>query len=105
MSKPIKELQLFNDLCAIEETLIERGWCKHDMITSDGRVCVLGAANIIYGIGVDSVQALTVCERAFAVARALKSVMGIVTIFNDDPKTTFEDILAKLREAREALVR
>jgi len=104
MSKPIKNLQLFNDLCAIEETLIERGWCKDDMFGSDGRVCVLGAANIVYGIGVDSVQALGVCERAFAVSNALKSVMGIVTLFNDNPKTTFDDILAKLREAREELV-
>ena len=95
MSKPIKNLQLFNDLCAVEDTLIKRGWCKDTAIDIGGSVCLMKAASLV----------TESYPRLDAVDKALRSVIGRCPVrFNDHSKTTFNDILAKLREAREVLV-
>ena len=102
MTKPIKNLQLFNDLCAVEEVLIERGWCKGKSSDDNGRVCLMKATSVV------------VCPnkghpdnyyRLVALDETLRSTIGQdPVIFNDDPDTTFDDVLTKLREAREALI-
>lgn len=117
MTKPIKNIQLFNDLCEIENVLIERGWCKNAMVNPvDGRVCVVGAAIIVGERGEDPgtnvvwnalmATNLKISQRGIDISNALHSVMGCsITLFNDDPDTTFNDVLAKLREAQEALIK
>ena len=99
MSKPIKNLQLFNDLCATEETLIERGWCKNRPNNINGAVCLMKAASEVVDCSGDYYL------RLYAVEKALESVIGRNPVcFNDDPTTTFDDVLTKLREAREKLL-
>lgn len=111
MTKPIKNLQLFNDLCAVEETLKERGWCKGAAIERDGRVCVLGAAGVATGAMEENYGSLSPNDRFNAIVSALNSLMPgynelpwttfDITAYNDHPGTTLDDVLAKLREARE----
>ena len=114
MTKPIKNLQLFNDLCEIEDTLIKRGWCKGSSVDFEGRVCMVGAAGIVCEIiSNGTVQNFPVKQaeaRFGAILDALGAAIGRktervpITMFNDLPKTTFDDVLRTVREAREALL-
>ena len=97
MSKPIKNIQLFNNLCAIEETLISRGWCQDRIIDDAGRVCIMGAVVNVVPYDKDW------CILVEAIESAIPTALP-VTGFNDDPATTFDDVLGVIRKAREALV-
>jgi hypothetical protein len=101
MSKPIKNLQLFNDLCAVEETLIKLGWYQGDSHGPGGSICLVQAITTV-----TARTPATFLERFCAVERALWSAISTgepVHVFNDNPATTFGDVLAKLKIAREAL--
>src|SRR5215207_1692161 len=97
MSGPISDLQLFADLDAVEEVLLRDGWTKRtefDPVT--GARCVRGAAKYVLS------GAVRRSERYLAIRRALGGVR--VPDFNDHPETTFDDVLARLRAARDALI-
>jgi len=116
MSKPIKNLKLFNDLCAVEETLIERGWCKGKVKDVDGRVCLMGAAAQLCGVasGYD-IEEKKDYRRYHNIINAIATTIykgparifhnvDTIASFNDNPNTTIDDVRGKLREAREALL-
>jgi hypothetical protein len=98
MSKPIKDIELFNDLCAVEDLLERDGWCKDQTQDEAGRRCFAEAITAVtWGIGnYDRWRKL------------LNSVgggsQGIIMSFNDAPETTFEDVRARIRAARDALI-
>jgi hypothetical protein len=96
MSKPIKDIQLYNDLCAVEDVLRRDGWCQHMLEDPSGRHCLMGAVT----------EVTPEYDRWFAMQDAVKSVVPWrnVSGFNDHPTTTFDKVLAKLKEARDRLV-
>jgi hypothetical protein len=95
MSKPIKDVELFNDLCAVEDILERKGWCKNQSRDSFGRVCFAEAiSQATWGPGN--------YERWEKLVNTLGG--GCVVVFNDAPETTFEDVRAKIRAARDALI-
>jgi hypothetical protein len=97
MSKPIKDVQLFNDLCAVEALLEKDGWCKDTMENSVGQRCLAGA-----------VTEVTWGEFVNSYARWCKAMVALgdddVVKFNDATETTFEDVRARIRAARDALI-
>jgi hypothetical protein len=96
MSKPIKDVQLFNDLCAVENLLEKDGWCKEALEDNKGRHCLIGAAAVVAWDDSDNKRW---CK--------LKASLGgclVIMNFNDAPETTFEDVRARIRAARDALV-
>jgi len=95
--KPIKDIQLYNDLQAVEALLIEEGWCKHTTRDSEGQRCLRGAIDAVtYGT----------TTRSMSRWINIQSALGthLLATWNDLPGTTFDDVLAKLRAARAALV-
>ena len=96
MSKPIKDIQLYNDLSAVEELLLADGWTQgteFDPVT--GSRCLLGAVTHVLYKQESPERYSAVCETLGPAAA--------VAAFNDAPTTTLEDVLARLRAARDAL--
>ena len=121
MSKPIPDLQLFNDLCAVEDTLMECGWCKGRAQDDNGRVCLIGAAAQLCGVSFEYDDQTKDYRRyrniIDAVATEIRKrpptkhqnncetwACTDIAAFNDNPNTTIDDVRGKLREAREALL-
>lgn len=91
--------QLYNDLCAVEELLIEEGWCKHISENDQGAHCVRGAIGIVLWGKSKRGSRLAAMEKLLRKHTPNNSLVD----FNDAPTTTFEDILACLRTARKEL--
>lgn len=86
-------------LGAVERLLAtEQQWCKGKLRDSGGRHCLVGA--------MQAVEARQVLEPI--VLRAAREVGGKrywrVEFFNDDPHTTYADVLRVLRRARENII-
>jgi hypothetical protein len=99
MSKPIKDVQLFNDLCAVETLLEKDGWCKDVSQDSLGQRCLGWAASeVAWANSGDN-------DRWDKLMKALgDGDGGRIVGFNDAPETTFEDVRARIRAARDALI-
>jgi hypothetical protein len=93
MSKPIKDIELYNALCEVEEVLRREGWCKGKLHAPTGEHCLAGAAETVtrqYGLW-------------WKLFNALGNGQPTVAAFNDDPSTTFEDIIYRIKSAKEKL--
>jgi hypothetical protein len=90
MSKPI-DIQLYNDLCAVEDVLRRDGWCQGVSHDADGRHCLMGAVDVV--------------TRNYGRWLGLQGALGRgMVAFNDHPMTTFEMVLARIKRARDRLV-
>jgi hypothetical protein len=76
----------------------EQQWCKGSLQDSDGRRCLVGAMK--------AAEARQILEPI--VLRAAREVGGKrywrIEFFNDDPRTTHDDVLRVLRRARENVI-
>lgn len=98
--KPITNPQLYLDLIHVEDLLEREGWIKGKLGSSEGR-CLMGA---VTDVCMQKKDGSELSERWNDLSRAIGiglSGAGVVA-FNDDPGTTFEDVRAVLRKARES---
>lgn len=91
--------QLYNDLCAIEDLLIEKGWCKGISESEEGAHCLHGAITEVLRGKESRYSRYTVAGKILRKHLPDNSIVN----FNDNPETTFEDILACIRTARKEL--
>lgn len=74
----------------------EHGWCQHDEIDEDGRVCMLGALGKVIkrGLGFEAIEAL-----GFDVVHR-DSICGTPAAdWNDAPGRTQAEVVERLRRA------
>ena len=76
----------------------EDRWCKQQLVSPDGRRCILGAVQ-----AVDGVKLL-----AYPIQLAIRQVtgreFGRIERFNDDRSTTHALVMTVLRQARENII-
>jgi hypothetical protein len=103
MSKPIKDIELYNALCEVEEILRRDGWCKGQTHAKTGEHCLSGAVDVVMTSGkyTDDQERYNLWSKLI---RALGNGQPIVSRFNDHPKTTFKDVLNRIKSTREKLV-
>jgi hypothetical protein len=102
MSKPIRDIELYNALDEVESVLRRDGWCQGEERDAQGRRC---AGNAVY-------EAARITKKndmlryAMLVAITGKRVVPTRAMidFNDDPSTTFEAVVERIRAAKNALV-
>ena len=84
----------------IAHELITRGWAQGASVAEDGKVCLLGAAAYANGWkGENGFWAMPT-----EMTRALNQLCGMAfTVWNDDPKRTFDEVLRVAKEADEIL--
>jgi hypothetical protein len=92
-SEPLDKIDRVIDLLATEDR-----WCKGQLVTKDGRRCIMGA--------IEAVRGTDVLVRP--VSRAIRQVtahnFGRIERFNDDPTTTHALVLSVLFQAREIIL-
>lgn len=77
------------------KVLEERGWCQGAYEDDENRVCLSKAIGLANGF-----RGHTWVEQA-ALAEVVPDFEGIIE-FNDDPHTTYEDVVLALKRAHEA---
>jgi len=102
MSNSIKDLQLYNDLCEIEEILRRDGWCQGELRDAQGRHCLVGVIDIVTEEK-DNCTVLEAYDRWWKIYSGL-GLGSRVAKFNDLPTTRFKDVLARIKAARDALI-
>lgn len=82
------------------KVLEERGWCQGDYQDEKGRVCLVGAVGLVVS---DRPAAPALDERYYPLHKTLQRVIGsrLVSAWNDDPLTTYEDAVLCLKRAHE----
>src|SRR3954468_1471361 len=101
MSNPIKDIQLYQGLCDVEELLQTRGWCKGVLRNDKGEFCIRGAIDYVY---VAQGKGRDLENLRHAVEHSCYDLFGAeLEVLNDSPLTTFENIKAILKKAREQL--
>ena len=102
MSKPIRDISLYNALDEVESVLRRDGWCQGEERDAHGRRC---AGNAIYEVA-RIAKKDDVLRHAMLAAITGKRVMVMRAMvdFNDDPSTTFEMVVERIRAAKNALV-
>jgi hypothetical protein len=90
---------MLTKLSRVERLLAtERQWCKGRLRDGEGRHCLVGA--------IEAADCWP--EVARVILRAAREVSGKrywrIESFNDDPRTTHDDVLAVLRRARQNIV-
>ena len=84
-------------LSKARDVLAERGWHQGDLEGEDGSVCVLAAMEVAWhGSGVPFV----------VLSNAVEAVIPthLVSVWNDDPSRTYEDVILALKQAEELAV-
>lgn len=86
------------------KVLRERGWGQHSYVNADGSVCALGAGVIAQGRVVFNGPLLDKCDERylFRIRDALVPFVPdgqVVSCFNDDPSTSYEDIELMFKHA------
>lgn len=87
---PLDKIERVIDLLAREEN-----WCKGELVTADGRRCIMGAVKEVDGDDVLVRPILT------AIRQATSRRFAKIEPFNDDPATTHPlvpDVLFRTRE-------
>lgn len=86
------------DLMAAVHVIRAQGWCQRLMCDHAGRVCAMGAISAaVYRYGEHSDRT---DDRVARAARAMDAVCGRpVSVFNDLPTTTEEDVVELLELA------
>lgn len=89
----------------------ERGWCKGQFIDKDGRMCITGAYYFTHGAALEHLaapanapsDAFEYCVDSAEYERLANAVVahqqvrrGLVTMWNDHPMTTVDDVRAVL---------
>lgn len=75
--------------------LMEKGWCKHDVVTAEGQHCLFGA---VLDSGGSIGAQMRYLNRALGESDWTCSA-GPVAYFNDADETTFNDVIGVIDEA------
>jgi hypothetical protein len=102
MSKPIRDISLYNALDEVESVLRRDGWCQGQERDENGGRCL---GNAVYEVA-NIAKKDDMLRHAMLAAIAGERIMTMrATIdFNDDPLTTFETVVERIRAAKSALV-
>jgi hypothetical protein len=107
MSRPIRDIQLYQTLDAMEEGLKRPGgWIQGRTHNDSGGACLLGWAALALvgdfnrGIRYEKVRQALLAELSTTDNVNKCTVSG----FNDHPGTKLEDVIAIVRRAREKLI-
>jgi hypothetical protein len=76
----------------------EARWCKGELVTSDGRQCIIGALRAVDGTG------LLVPPILLAIRQVTGRAFSQIEAFNDHRSTTYAMVLAVLYKARQNIV-
>jgi hypothetical protein len=90
---PLDKIERVIDLLATEER-----WCKRQLVSEDGRRCIMGAVQAADGARV------LVGPILFAIRQVSGRRFWRIESFNDDPATTHPLVLQVLHQARENII-
>jgi hypothetical protein len=92
-NEPYDKIERVIDLLATEDR-----WCKGQLVTKDGRRCIMGAIEAVRGTDVLVRPVLQ------AIRQTTARDFGRIERFNDDPATTHALVLTVLFQARENIL-
>ena len=92
-SEPYGKIERVIDLLATEDR-----WCKGQLVTKDGRRCIMGAIEAVRGTDVLVRPVLQ------AIRQTTARDFGRIERFNDDPATTHPLVLTVLFQARDNIL-
>ena len=102
MSKPIRDIELYNALDEVENVLRRDGWCQGGERDEHGRRC---AGNAVYEVARIAKKDDVLRHAMLAAITGERiMVMRAMIDFNDNPFTTFEKVIERIRAAKNALV-
>lgn len=89
-------------LSKARDVLAERGWHQGDYEGAEGSVCLYGALAAAVGVApADLGTSTTVVAAAAILPRTRAMDGGLVSIWNDAPERTYEDVVLALKQAEE----
>lgn len=92
-NEPYDKIERVIDLLATEDR-----WCKGQLVTKDGRRCIMGAIEAVRGTDVLVRPVLQ------AIRQTTARDFGRIERFNDDPATTHALVLTVLFQARDNIL-
>lgn len=92
-SKPLDKIERVIDLLATQDR-----WCKGELVTRDGRRCIMGAIEAVRGTDV------LVRPVLLAIRQVTARDFGRIERFNDDAATTHALVLTVLSRARDNIL-
>ncbi len=92
-SEPYNKIERVIDLLATEDR-----WCKGQLVTKDGRRCIMGAIEAVRGTDILVRPVLQ------AIRQTTARDFGRIERFNDDPATTHALVLTVLFQARDNIL-
>jgi hypothetical protein len=96
-------VELYEQIAAIREVILERGWCKRNIMDSEGRVCLRGAEGIVTDKNPTSWRAdepdRFLSELAEQRGFSTAPYGGAHVAFNNHSDTTEQDVIDFLNEA------